>query len=198
MAKIFNDHMAVIDLETLGVRSDSVILSLGLTFSRYDEVKTFDELVNEGLYLKFNIKEQLNRSRVTQERVVKWWYNQSIEARKILYVKEDDLSFYQLPEILNKFFEDKGVSLKKVDLYDRKSFDISKLQYLYEEELGGDIPWNPNSEFEVATTFRMLGFDRYAGIQVSDIPGATYHNAIHDAAVDHLRIFKCLHSISEE
>jgi hypothetical protein len=198
MAKTFNDHLAVIDLETLGSKSDSVILSLGLTFSRYDEIKTFDELLSEGLYVKFDIKEQLDRGRITQDRVVKWWYTQPIEAKKILFKKHDDISLYQLPKILDGFFASKGVDVKKVDFYDRKSFDMTKLQYLFEEELGGDIFWNPNSEFEVATAFRFLGFDRYAGVQVSDIPGAIYHHALHDAAVDHLRLFKCLHSTDSE
>lgn len=196
MSNTFNDYLAVIDLETLGSKSDAVILSLGLTLSRYDDKsQTFETLTRDGLYLKFDIKEQLERGRKTQDRVIRWWYDQSPEARKVLIPKSTDISFYSLPEILTNYFNTRGVNIRKCDMYDRKSFDLSKLQYLYEEELGGDIPWSPVNEFEVATAFRFMGYDRYAGIQVKDIPGAIYHNALHDAAVDHLRIFKCLHNL---
>lgn len=196
--KTFQDHLVVLDLETLGSRDDAVILSLGLTFSRYDEhTKTFQQLVDEGLYLKFNIKEQLARGRKTQDRVVQWWYKQDFEAKQVLIPKPDDVSLYSLPERFAAYFKSKGLTAKDCDWYDRKSFDMSKLQYMFEEELGGDVPWRPTQEFEVATAFRFLGMDRYAGIQVKDIPGAIYHNAVHDAAVDHLRLFKALHTITD-
>lgn len=198
MAKIFQDHFGVLDLETLGSTDDAVILSLGLTISRYDDKhKTFDELVKEGLCLKFGIKEQMARGRRTQKRVIEWWSKQDAEAKSVLRVLPTDISLYSLPTHLEAHLNSLGLKAKDIDWYDRKSFDLSKLQYLYEEELGGDIPWKPTQEFEVSTAFRMLGFDRYAGIQVKDIPGATYHNALHDAAVDHLRMFKALHSESE-
>jgi hypothetical protein len=196
MVKTFQDHFCVLDLETLGSRDDAVILSLGLTVSRYDEThKTFDDLVKEGLYLKFDIKEQLARGRKTQDRVVQWWYKQDMDARRVLIPSANDVSLYALPAYLTTYFTNKDLSARNIDWYDRKSFDMSKLQYMFEEEMGGDVPWRPTQEFEVATAFRFLGMDRYAGIQVKDIPGAIYHNALHDAAVDHLRMFKALHTI---
>lgn len=197
MKKPFQDYFCVLDTETLGSRDDSVILSLGLTVSRYDDNKTFDELVNEGLYLKFDIKEQLTRGRITQDRVVKWWYGQDSAARSVLIPQVTDSSLYALPSYLEEFFTLKGLSMRGVDWYDRKSFDMSKLQYLYEQELGRDAPWDPMQEFEISTALRYLGMDRYGGVRVSDIPGAVYHNALHDAAVDHLRIFKGLHTLQD-
>lgn len=193
--KVFQDHFGVIDLETLGAGSDAVILSMGLTVSRYDDKsQTFDSLVDSGLYLKFDIKEQLGRGRTKSERVIKWWYEQSAEARQVLIPRQDDSSLYHLEYHLNDFFKKIGVPFKQIDLYDRNCFDISKIQYMFEEELGQDVIWNYHNTFDVATAFRFLGFDRYAGIRVSDFPGAVYHNALHDAAVDHMRILKCLHS----
>lgn len=195
MAKAFQDYFGVIDLETLAAGSDAPILSLGLTVGRYDDTgMTFQKLVETGLYLKFDLKEQLAKGRKTSNRVVKWWYEQTPEARKILIPDPvRDVSLYHAPHYIKKFFEDKGLDIKKVDLYDRNSFDLSKLQYLVEEDLNEDVFWNYRHMFDIPTMIRVLGFDRYAGVQVSDFPGAVYHNALHDAAVDHMRIMKVLH-----
>lgn len=192
----FFDHLAVIDLETLAAGSDAPILSLGLTVSRYDDKsQTFQSLVDDGLYLKFKLKEQLDKGRKVSERVVKWWYEQSPQARSVLIPNPSiDVSLYDIEHHLTSFFDRKGINIKKVDFYDRNCFDLSKLQYLLEEDLGKDVIWNYHNTFDIPTAFRFLGFDRYGGTRVSDFPGAIYHNALHDAAVDHMRIFKCLHT----
>jgi hypothetical protein len=202
MAKSFQDYIVVVDLETLAVGSDAVILSLGLTVSKYNHsaVKTtFDSLKNNGLYLKFNIKEQLTRGRKTSKRVIGWWYEQESGAKKVLNPNPAvDVSLYDLPRLLKEYFDSINLDIKKVDLYDRNCFDISKLQYLFEEELGLDVPWNYNNTFDIPTALRFLGMDRYAGVRVSDFPGAMYHNALDDAAVDHMRMMKALHMIQED
>lgn len=196
MSKTFSDYFGVIDLETLAVRSDAPILSLGLTVGRYDDKdQHFQSLVENGLYLKFNLKEQLDRGRKASDRVVKWWYDQSPEARSVLIPRPGaDVSLYDLESHLEAFCQKIGVELKNIDLYDRNCFDISKLQYLFEEDLGKDVIWDYHNTFDVATAFRFMGYDRYAGMRVEDIQGAIYHNALHDAAVDHVRLLKVLHS----
>jgi hypothetical protein len=192
----FQDHFAVIDLETLAAGSDAPILSLGLTVGRYDDTdQSFDTLIAGGLYLKFNLKEQLEKGRKPSERVVNWWYQQDATAKKVLGPDPaNEVSLYDIKSHLLNFFQSKGLDIKQIDLYDRNCFDISKLQYLVEEELKEDVFWNYHQTFDIPTAFRFLGFDRYGGVRVSDITGAVYHNALHDAAVDQLRIYKCLHS----
>lgn len=196
MSKSFQDYFGVIDLETLAVGSDAPILSLGFTVGRYDDKnQTFQSLVENGLYLKFGLKEQLDKGRKASDRVVKWWYEQTPEARSVLIPNPDvEVSLYDIEKHLTAYCNKIHVDLKKIDMYDRNCFDLSKLQYLLEEDLNKDVIWNYHNTFDIPTACRFLGFDRYAGIRVSDIPGATYHNALHDAAIDHLRMYKCLHS----
>ena len=198
--KAFFDHLGVVDLETLGVGSDSIILSLGLTVARYDDTsQTFDSLVQNGLFVKFQLKEQIERGRKKSDRVVKWWYEQSVEARRTaLFPTQEDKSIYDIESILKAYFDSRGLDIKKVDLYDRNSFDLTKLQYLFEEELDKDVPWNYHNTFDIPTAFRFVGFDRYGGMRVDDFPGAIYHNPLHDAAVDHMRIYKVLHSGADD
>lgn len=194
--KIFQDHFGVIDLETLGVGSDSIILSLGLTVGRYDVPQSFDQLVSNGLYLKFDLKEQLQAGRKKSDRVIKWWYEQAPEARKVLIPSPEDVSIYDIDELMCGYFNALGMDIKKVDLYDRNNFDLTKLQYLMEEELNKDVFWNYHNTFDIPTAFRFMGFERYAGINAKDVPGCVYHNALHDAALDQLRIYKVLHADS--
>lgn len=192
----FQDHLAVIDLETLAADGAAPILSLGLTVGRYDDAtRTFDSLVEGGLYLKFNLKEQLEKGRKPSQRVVKWWYDQSADARKVLIPDPaNEISLYDIKRYLLEYFATLNLDIKKVDFYDRNCFDLSKLQYLVEEDLKEDVFWNYHQTFDIPTAFRFMGFDRYGGVRVSDFPGAVYHNALHDAAVDHMRLYKCLHS----
>lgn len=199
MKKNFQDRFAVIDLETLGVGSDSVILSLGLTVGAYsDTSQTFESLLANGLAIKFDIKEQLAKGRKTSRRVIDWWKKQDEGARKILFPTPQDVSLYNLSQYLDDYFAKVGFDIKLHDMYDRNSFDLTKLQYLYEEELNQDVPWDYHQTFDIPTAFRFMGFNRYAGIHVNDIPGATYHDALHDAAVDQLRIYRVLHSQEQE
>jgi hypothetical protein len=193
LGKLFQDHFGVIDLETLGVGSDSAILSLGLTVGRYDTALSFEQLIQGGLYLKFDLKEQLQEGRKKSDRVIKWWYDQPQAARKVLIPSPDDISLYRVEEYLKRYFDGLGIDIKKVDLYDRNSFDLTKLQYLFEEDLNQDVPWNYHYTFDIPTAFRFMGFERYAGMRAEDVPGCIYHNALHDAALDHLRIYKVLH-----
>lgn len=195
----FNKDFVVIDLETLGVSSDAIILSAGVVHGRYEDKNlNFDDLIRNGMYRKFNVEEQRRRGRRTSRRVIKWWFGQSEESKKVLKPDSSDTLLYNFPAELEAYIQSRGLNIRKVDFYDRKNFDLSKIQYLYEEDLGRDIPWNPNYEYEVATAFRFMGMDRYAGIQVSDIRGAVYHNALHDAAVDALRLSKALHNVEPE
>ena len=195
MRSEFHPHLAVLDLETLAKASNSVILSLGMTVTKYtDKDATFKSLLAGGLYLKFDIKQQLAMKRTTEKSTVAWWREQDPVARKVLNPSPSDVSVLDLPMLMGEYFDDIGVDIKKVDFYDRNSFDMSKLQDLFENNLDTKVTWDYKHVFEIATMLRYQGYDRYAGMHVSDVEGAVYHNALHDAAVDHLRILKVLHA----
>lgn len=195
----YNKHLAVLDLETLGKFSDAVILSLGLTVSKYDDKHlSFQDLKDNGLYIKFNIKEQLNKGRKIDQDVLDFWYKQDVKAKSVLNPSDEDVSLYSVVDIIEEYFKSINLSMKKVDLYDRKSFDIAKLQCICERDLKCDVPWDYRNDYELATAFRFMGYDRYGNLDIRDIPGAMYHHALDDAACDHLRLLKCLHQTLEE
>lgn len=186
-------YVGFVDFETAGLYDDAVVLSFGMTVSTYDEKVVFDDLVKDGLYLEFDYVEQVQKyKRKSQKSVMEWWKKQSPEARAVWNLppkskyKKTSLADFEM-ECLT-FLADRNINPKDVDLYDRKQFDVTKMQHIQEETLG--IPgvwWNYQNTFEVATALRMLGFDRYGGMPAESFPGAIYHNALHDSAMDHVR-----------
>jgi hypothetical protein len=193
----FSDHLSVIDTETLGIGSSSCILSIGVTLSTYENKDiTFKELMDSGMYLKFDIAEQRKHKRTVNDETCKWWFTQPEEARKVLKKSDQDVSIYSLYDKLTEFYSDRGVDIKNVDLYERSSgFDLGKLQDLFiEDQKYPEVPWNRHNTYEISTALRFLGFNRYGNMRVSDFSDAQYHNAMSDATVDHIRILKCLHS----
>ena len=193
----FNEHLSVIDTETLGIGSSSCILSIGVTLSTYENKDiSFQELMSSGMYLKFDIAEQRKHNRTVNDETCKWWFTQPEESRKVLRKSDQDVSIYSLYDKLNKFYSDRGIDIKNVDIYERSSgFDLGKLQHLFiEDQKHTEVPWNRHNTYEISTALRFLGFNRYGNMRVSDFSEGIYHNAMSDAAIDHIRILKCLHS----
>lgn len=199
------NKLASLDMETAGLFDDAVVLSLGLSISDYDQKDiTFKELVDGGLYLRFQIQEQIEMGRKTQASVMNWWKEKTTpEARKQAWGNGPEgparVSIRELPGLLQGYLKGLGVDPKKVDWYDRNCFDMSKMQHIHEETL--KLPtsqtwWDYQMRFEFATALRFLGSDRYGGMPPDSFPEATYHHPLHDAAMDHMRILNAIHSPS--
>lgn len=188
-------HLCVIDLESLSLWNDAVILSLGLSFGELTTtVPSFDQLVADGLYIKFDVKEQIQEfKRSVKPDTMTWWKEQGESAKYVLYPSANDVSVRALDGLVKDFFKTKGVDPKSVDIYDRRSFDCSKIEHLYKENLGLDeLPWHYLKEYEVSTALRYMGYNRYGGISPKDYPQMVYHNALHDSVLDHIRLQKCM------
>lgn len=191
-------HMAVLDTETLAKFDDAVILSLGMVVVPYDNFGTefLDILKAPGLELKFDVRDQIKTyGRKTEASTIAWWKKQDAEAKKVLTPCDADVPLEYLPTALDAFIKSTGLDWKQIDLYDRNSFDIKKLQHIYEMNLGKKTPWDYQACWEIATTLKFLGFDRYGGVRPADVPGMIYHNALHDAALDAYRILKALRAV---
>ena len=81
------------DVETLGVESNSVILSLACIHFRSDEKPTFRELVDSAYFVKFNVRDQVeNYERKVDKGTLEWWGKQCEIVRKksFLPLKTDE------------------------------------------------------------------------------------------------------------
>lgn len=70
------NRQIMLDLETLGFQSNSAILSIGAVSFDPKTGETFDKF-----YEHLDVQEQLDKGAVVNESTIKWWFDQSHEAR---------------------------------------------------------------------------------------------------------------------
>jgi hypothetical protein len=101
-------NFLVLDSETLGTRPDSVILSVGAYFVNVEEdIPSFDKIIENGFYLKFDAKEQIEAGRTIDKSTVQWWENQGEVAQEVLSPSDNDVSYTRLFEGLRNYLKGK-------------------------------------------------------------------------------------------
>jgi hypothetical protein len=85
--------MFSLDLESLGVESNSVVLSVAIVYFDPSEDISYDKLLNRTLFLKLDAKDQVKRlNRVIDKDTLAWWSKQHEYLKDIsLHPKPDDL-----------------------------------------------------------------------------------------------------------
>lgn len=185
-----------IDTETLGRYDNAIILSIGLTMGSYappnpDRIGEFKRLVDTGLYIKLDVKSQRQAGRTHCEQTLDWWKSQGPEAQRVLLPSPGDQTLEQMHVHISRWLESHGENFKSIDLWERNNFDLSKLAHAYENDLKmTKVPWDYKQRFDIVQWAAAYGMDRYQGIRPEDIPGMVYHNALHDSALDQIRLSK--------
>ncbi len=83
--------MFMFDVETLGVESNSVILSLACIYFDPDAKPTFRELVDSAYFVKFNVRDQVeNYGRKVDKGTLQWWEKQCEIVRKKSFIPLKD------------------------------------------------------------------------------------------------------------
>lgn len=154
----------MLDLETLGVTNDAVILTLGA-------VKFDPHSANEPhspLYFAIDITEQQDKGRIIDPGTVEWWGRQSQEAQDAALGEDNRISMTEAINQLNKFMV--GVT----DIYCQgPTFDICMLENFY-AMVGKSVPWQFWQIRDSRTIFKLVGYD-------SKKNNVAAHNALADA-----------------
>ena len=144
----------MLDLETLGTRPDTVILTLGaVKFDPFDAEGDF----GPGIYMRLDIEEQLRLGRTVDDSTIEWWAQQdSIVRDEAFYGGErDDLD--TLHRELNRFLVGVG------DIWCQGPvFDIAILEDLYRSRNWG-LPWSFWQIRDSRTLFSVHGDPRIKG-----------------------------------
>lgn len=200
----------VIDSETLSHWSDAAILQIGLCYFSNEELTTgfidgeenlnLESLIDRSKSIKFNVMEQVQLlGRRTSKKVVDFWAKQPDDLKaRVLIPDTTDQSIVEVFNLINGYLQQFGTDLKSVRLLDRRNYDVSKLQHVYEETMQGankdryGLPYDYNATFELSQMFLFFQGDRYAGIKPDDpivvnTKGFQYHDAASDAALDAYR-----------
>lgn len=200
----------VIDSETLSHWNDAAILQIGLCYFSNEELRkgyldneenlNLPSLIDRAHSIKLNVMEQVQLlGRKTSKKVVDFWMSKSDELKaRVLIPDTTDQSILEVFTLINGYLQLFGTDLKSVRLLDRRNYDVSKLQHVYEETINGankdryGLPYDYNATFELSQMFLFFHGDRYAGIKpeedwVVKTPGFLYHDAGSDAALDAYR-----------
>lgn len=89
--------MFIYDVETLGVESNSVILSMACIYFNPELKPNFQQMVNSAFFVKFDAKEQVEKyNRKVSQSTLDWWNGQPPEAKNLSFKPRDsDLSLYE-------------------------------------------------------------------------------------------------------
>ena len=130
----------IIDFETFGNTSKAAVIDLAVIAYNSDPevVESFEELVQRGKRIKFNLASQKGK-RVFAKSTMKWWKEQSAEARKNLAPSEDDVTTLEGIKIFLDYCRANKVDQWKSQMWCRgMSFDfpilVDLIRDLYRDE----------------------------------------------------------------
>jgi hypothetical protein len=182
--------MFVFDVETLDTNSHAVILSAGIIHIEDNTRPSYDEMVANGLFVKFNSKDQIDRlHRTVSKDTLAWWAKQHKSVRDVsMKPSPDDLS----PE------DGLAMLMKYVSKYPRTNIVWTRgsLDQMVIDDLATQLDFNPIMEYNCYRDIRTAidiftgstngycdvgypGFDRACVIK---------HHPVHDCALDGMQL----------
>lgn len=171
----------MIDLETLNVRTDTVILTLGaVLFDPYSEG------IMDSIYIKPDVDEQLALGRSVDEGTIQWWGRQSKSAQDEAFSPDNRVPFVDFLQVVQKFCWpcDRVWS-------NGAAFDVAIIeQALLEHKI--HVPWK---HYEVRDTRTIW---EVAGVKLSDGGNITSHRADDDAIKQALLVQRAYKIINQQ
>jgi hypothetical protein len=139
----------MLDLETLGTKPDTVILTLGaVKFNPYTT-----DMPGPGYYVRPDVDEQLASGRSYDEDTLTWWNDQDPVVREEALGTEGRISIEQMMADLNRFL----VGVDNI-FCQGPVFDISILENIY-QQYSKPVPWHYWQIRDSRTIFKMINYD---------------------------------------
>ncbi|MDD5150844.1 MAG: 3'-5' exoribonuclease [Flavobacterium sp.] len=186
-----------VDIETLGVTPDSVVLSLALIPFTFEEKCTYDDLISRGFYIKFNPIEQIKVGRITDYDTIQWWNRQNDEAKLIIKPSVNDVSVTEGLILLNDFIKSSKYDYKESYSWSRgQDFDFPIIMHLY-RQFKIKYPLNSWKHRDIRTYIDILSGSKNGYFEMNDIDHSKIikHNALSDTAMDIIRMKKLYDSL---
>ena len=184
--------MFMFDVETLGVESNAVILSCALVHFDPEKSPSYQDLLDNAIFLKINAKDQIERLKLTVDvGTLEWWKNQHEYARNVSFEpKKSDLSpedaLISLHNYMNKI-----PNADKQTMWARGSLDQMAIDSLAKkldmQPITGYNMWR-----DVRTAIDIM-YGTVNGYVEVDHPTFERHNVIkhhpvHDCALDAMQL----------
>lgn len=154
---------AMIDIETLDTKPNSVILSVGgVKFNAKQDKEPWDEF-----YFRLNVEDQENRA--ISEDTIKWWSQQDPEIQENAFSDKDRIHVSDFLKKLNKWL----VDVDEIWAHGY-GFDLIILESLYRDN-NQPFPWHFGQCRDSRTLFKLFDIDPRKNIQQN------LHNPLEDA-----------------
>ena len=180
-----------VDVETLDNKSTAVVLSLAICWFDGSSDVTYEEYVERTLYVKLDMKEQLQAGRTKSKATIEWWQKQGTEIQKLcLFPSPNDVDAVSALGKVRDYIKNTGGTDKSF-IWARGSLDQSSLDSLA-ETFGVEPIAAYNQWMDVRTAIRMTKeTSQWSGY--CDVPGFDYsklskHNPIDDIIIDILML----------
>lgn len=184
-------RIAVLDTETLSRWDNAVLLTVGITMVPHEEMfkpHDYEYFLSNTHTMKLSVADQLQYGRAVEEDTLAFWERQGPEAAHVLVPTPADLTLLQFDQEFTELVGNKW----DLEIWQRNSFDMPKLQHIYEMNLRKKAPWHTQQVWGVETALRLMSrhTNRYGCIDPKTFthPGFIYHDAGCDAALDAYRL----------
>lgn len=187
------NECVIYDFETLSQdQRRGVVTSFAmLNFSekRYvDEPYTFEELLDNCKYIKFDVEDQVTTfKRTMSKETIQWWNEQGEEAKKQIKPSKDDVSILEFYEWITKNIECGKI---KKSFTRGNTFDPMFLQYLMVDTCRPDpFHWRTVRDTRSTIEGMSFGMNLDNGFMPGDLKDKfVKHNPCHDIAMDVMRM----------
>lgn len=96
--------MLALDIESLNIKSSSVVLSVGMTYIKDDKPQSYESLLNSSIFVKLDTRSQIAMGRTVGKSTVEWWSRQAdIVKQKSMIPSSKDVHPKEAIEMLRKW-----------------------------------------------------------------------------------------------
>jgi hypothetical protein len=178
------------DIETLGTTSECVILSAALVYVDIQKTKQLSNeelykyLINESIFVKFNVKEQIEHNRTTSKSTIDWWKQQDKDIQNVsLLPRKDDVLVVDGLNRLRDYVKENGSNSSPV--YIRGNLDGICIDSLAESfKVEPICHWGRYRDFRTAIDLFYGTSNGYVEVPEFDKNLVKKHNPIHDIVYD--------------
>lgn len=188
---IKENSIFIFDVETLGVESNAVVLSAALIHFDPEQRPTYQDLLNDACFVKFNAKEQLQIGRTVSKSTLDWWKSQHEYVRKIsLDPNREDMNvengMQKIYDYMSKFLNAKHQTMWARGSLDQLVIDSLAVKFGLGEITGYNM-WR-----DVRTAIDIL-YGTTNGYVDIDHPlfkrhEVIKHHPVHDCALDAIQL----------
>ena len=190
--------MFMFDIETLGIESTAVVLSAAIICfdPEKDSDISFRELVERGLLVKFDAKDQVKRlDRTMTKSTLDWWGKQDDYQQKLSFVPDAsrDLITEDGLQAIRKYINQyhRGADPQTMTIWARGSLDQMAIDSLaLKAGVERIAPFNRWRDVRTAVDLMTDSKNGYCKVTDLDRDEVAKHDPVHDCALDILMLLR--------